>query len=170
MVSLFTKSPLPRRVNSKLLHEFGYSTSKGKRELHCTLKANSVNTLKGIPAFIIGFNDDRVEIQDSNKASLCYWDKKTLKESFEHKYPGSLLYVKANSQGKGSNEEFWFNEAWLLEGFSFENFIRSLQEGIICIDIRIGTFPNGKPHDHGTGFRVLPAKLDLCFNSRISVI
>lgn len=42
-----------------------------------------------------------------------YWDKKTLKKSFERKIP-KLLYIKAESRGSGSDEEFWFNEAWLL--------------------------------------------------------
>jgi len=36
------------------------------------------------------------------------------------------------------------------------------------VDIRIGQYPDGRPHDHGTGFRVLPDKLDLCFSNRNS--
>ncbi|MFH0774003.1 MAG: MvaI/BcnI family restriction endonuclease [bacterium] len=77
-----------------------------------------------------------------------------------------MLYVKAEARGKGSNEEFWFNEAWLLSGFDFDNFICLLKDGVILVDIRIGQYPDGRSHDHGTGFRVFPDKLDLCFSHR----
>jgi len=80
------------------------------------------------------------------------------------------LYVKADCRGRGANEEFWFNEAWLLTGFDFENFVKLLKEGHILVDIRIGQYQDGRPHDHGTGFRVSPDRLDLCFSHREQVI
>jgi len=81
-----------------------------------------------------------------------------------------LLYVKADSRGTGVEEEFWYNEAWLLKGFDFENFVKLLKEGTILVDIRIGQYPNGRVHDHGTAFRVLPTKLDLCFLFRKRIL
>ena len=80
------------------------------------------------------------------------------------------MYVKAESRGKGSNEEFWYNEAWLLSGFSFVNFIKLLKQGIILVDVRIGQYANGKTHDHGTCFRVSPNKLELCFGNRKKIV
>ena len=68
---------------------------------------------------------------------MGYWDKEILKNSFERKLP-KLLYVKAEARGKGKKEEFWFNEAWLLSGFDFNNFVQLLKDGIILVDIRIG--------------------------------
>ena len=100
---------------------------------------------------------------------LWDWDKETLKNSFKRKLP-KLLYVKAEARGKSSNEEFLFNEAWLLSGFNFDNFIQLLKEGVILVDIRIGQYPDGRPHDHGTGFRVFPDKLDLCFSHREKIM
>ena len=78
--------------------------------------------------------------------------------------------MKAETKGIGSNEEFWYNEAWLLSGFNFDNFIQLLKEGTILVDIRIGQYSTGKPHDHGTGFRVFPDKLDFCFSHRERII
>jgi len=83
----------------------------------------------------------------------------------ERKLP-KLLYVKAEARGRASKEEFWFDEAWLLSGFSFNDFLNLLKEKVILVDIRIGQYPDGRTHDHGTGFRVLPDKLDLCFKNR----
>jgi len=166
-LTLFTKSPLPPKANSVLLERFGYESARGnkRKELHTTVNAKEYNRLKGKPGFKIDIQKDRVNLITIQKEIVGYWDKETLKNSFEKKLP-KLLYVKAEAKDKGSNEKFWFNEAWLLSGFNFENFLNLLKEGIILVDIRIGQYPDGRPHDHGTGFRVFPDKLDLCFEYR----
>lgn len=171
MLTLFTKSPLPKKANSILLQKFGYPSKRGnnKKELHTTVSAAKFNILKGKIGFKIDIQKDKINLVSVKGKILGYWDKEILKNSFERKLP-KLLYIKADSRGKGSNEEFWFNEAWLLSGFDFGNFIRLLQEGTILVDIRIGQYPDGRVHDHGTGFRVLPAKLDLCFAHREKIL
>jgi len=171
MLTLFTKSPLPKRANSVLLESFGYESRRGnkRKELHTTVNAIEYNQLKGKPGFKVDVSEDRVNLITVDKEIVGYWDKETLKSSFERKLP-KILYVKADTRGERDNEEFWFNEAWLLNGFSFENFVRLLKEKVILVDIRIGQYPDGRPHDHGTGFRVLPDKLDLCFSYREKVI
>jgi len=167
MLTLFTKSPLPPKVNSVLLERFGYESARSnkRKELHTTVNARAFNTLKGKVGFKIDIKKDRINLITAENEIAGYWDKETLRNSFERKLP-KLLYVKAETRGKGSNEEFWFNEAWLLNGFNFNNFVQLLKDGVILVDIRIGQYPNGRPHDHGTGFRVLPDKLDLCFSHR----
>lgn len=171
MLTLFTKSPLPPKANSVLLEKFGYKSkrSNNRKELHTTVSTKEFNTIKGKPGFKIVIKGERLNLITANNKIVGYWDKDTLKKSFERKIP-KLLYVKADSRGSGSNEEFWFNEAWLLSGFDFGNFIRLLREGTILVDIRIGQYPDGRPHDHGTGFRVLPSKLDLCFEHREKIL
>lgn len=171
MLTLFTKSPLPKKANSVLLKKHGYPSAKGnkRKELHTTVKATGFNRLKGKIGFKIKVYNDRLELVTRGEKSFGYWDKEILKKSFERKLP-RLMYVKADVKGKGSKEKFWFNEAWVLKGFDFENFLRLIKEGTIVIDIRIGQYPDGRPHDHGTGFRVFPDKLELCFSHRKRVI
>ncbi len=167
MLTLFTKSPLPRGANSVLLQRFGYkSTQDNERKiLHTTVSAEGYNQIKGGPGFKIDIKNGGIYIITTQNEILGYWDEKTLKNSFEKKLP-YLLYVKAEARGKGSNEQFWFNEAWLLSKFNFDNFLNLLRAGIILVDIRIGQYPDGRTHDHGTAFRVFPDKLDLCFGNR----
>lgn len=167
MLTLFTKSPLPKKANSVLLQKFGYESARGnkRKELHTTVNTTGFNQLKGRPGFKLEIQGDRINLINIQGEILGYWDKETLKKYFERKLP-KLLYVKADAQGKGPDEEFWFNEAWLLSGFDFDNFLKLLKERTILVDIRIGQYPDGRPHDHGTGFRILPAKLDLCFEHR----
>lgn len=171
MLTLFTKSPLPQKANSILLKKFGYESSKGnkKKELHTTVNAIKYNQLKGQPGFKVDIKKDRINLMSSQNEILGYWDKEILKKSFEKKLP-KLLYVKAETMDKGENEKFWFNEAWLLRGFDFNNFLNLLRESVILIDIRLGQYPNGRSHDHGTAFRVLPDKLELCFEYRERII
>ncbi|MCD6473247.1 glycosyl hydrolase [Candidatus Aerophobetes bacterium] len=167
MLTLFTKSPLPSKANSVLLKRFGYESAREneRKELHTTVNAQEFNTLKGKPGFKISIQKDKINLVTVEDEVVGYWDKETLKNSFERKLP-KLLYVKAESRGKGSNEEFWFNEAWLLNGFNFDSFLNALRERTILVDIRIGQYPDGRPHDHGTGFRIFPDKLELCFKNR----
>lgn len=193
MITFFTRAPLPDGANSFLLENFGYPSEKdGRKILHSTVNAKSFNTLKDKEGFKVEVRDDRIEIiskSSSIRSSLsdfidieikpkekvsdnqvvCYWDKQTLKTTFEKKLP-KVLFVKADSKGSGLKEEFWFNEAWLLEGFDFDNFVKLVKEGIIKVDIRIGQFPSGSTHDHGTGFRVFPDKIDLCFSNRERIL
>lgn len=167
MLTLFTKSPLPRSANSVLLERFGYEAvgRPGEKELHTTVNAQEFNTIKGKSGFKIDVQKDRTNLITATNEIVGYWDKETLRKAFERKLP-KLLYVKAEARGKGLDEEFWYNEAWLLRGFDFDNFVQLLKDKVILVDIRIGQYPDGRPHDHGTGFRVFPDKLDLCFSHR----
>lgn len=172
MLTLFTKSPFPKGINSQLLDKYGYSYKEGKA-LHTTISSKKFNTLRGMPGFRVDIRENRVEITHAepyHSMLAPYWDKNVLRESFTRKYPDRLLYVKADSSGKGLEESFHYNEAYLLSGFSFEKFTDLLTSEDILTDIRIGQYPNGKPHDHGTGFRINPGKLDMCFEYRERVL
>lgn len=171
MLTLFTKSPLPEKANTLLLRAYGYPSKRGndKKELHTTVCASSFNSLKGKPGFRINIKPDRLELVNDRDEVLGYWTKEILKESFEKKLP-RVLYVKAESKGKGKDEEFLFDEVWLLSEFNFDNFLKLMGEDNVLVDIRIGQYPDGRTHDHGTGFRVHPNKLELCFKERIRKI
>jgi len=171
MLTLFTKSPLPNRVNTHLLKLYGYDSEDGEKILHCTLSANCETTLRGEPGLKLGIVREnglnKLCIQSFDDIVEAYWTEKGLEDAFLRKYnSGQLYYVKAESRGSGINEEFYFNEAWFLKGFSYPNFIKLLREGIVKIDIRIGQYPDGRTHDHGTGFRIHPKDLDRCFEKR----
>lgn len=171
MITLFTKSPLPRKVNSILLERYGYESSRGNRrkELHTTVSAKEFSSIKGNPGFKIDVKEDRINLININSEVLAYWDRETLKDSFERKLP-KLLFVKADARLRDGVEEFWFNEVWLLSGFNFDGFVQLLKEGIILVDIRIGQYQDGRTHDHGTAFRIYPDNLDLCFSHRERII
>ncbi len=144
MLTLFTKAPNPDKANSKLLNQYGYITpkSKGKKVLHTTTWATGFNNLRGHVGFKVLVLPNKVSLISSTAEELGYWDELTLRESFEKK----------------------------LHHVLYEGFETAVNDGVVCVDVRIGQYPNGKPHDHGTGFRVFPDKLNLCFSERQQLI
>ena len=179
MLTLFTKAPLPDSANMNLLAAFGYAQRKkvdnfkqqtlggtkideskiplGDKELHVTVDANQPNSV----GLKLGIEEDKVLI-DNKKGVVAYWDNSTLQNSFEKKYH-KLIYVLADHKKEKGAEYFWFDEAYLLDGFSFAMFSELIKEGKLKVDIRIGHHADGRLHDHGTGFRILPKYLPQCF-------
>lgn len=175
MVTLFTKTPEPPKINSVLLEHYGYPSKKSpqQKNLHTTAYTHKFNTIHNKESFKINILNDRIEIVHKNpipSVPVPHWTKTSLEKAFNKKYPRWLLLVIADSRGKGKNEEFWFNEAYQLSEFSFTNFLKLLNNQTIYVDVRIGIRSDGRPHDHGTGFRIQHDKLDRCFSSRTRVL
>lgn len=170
MLTIITKSPLPARSNTALRLKYGYSSSaynNDKKVLHSTLNAvsftpiaNTGNKLK------IDYDNDKIFLRSETEIENIYWPKEALKKCFEKKITNKLVYVKADARGTGSLEEFHYTEAYLLHGFNYNAFIQLLQTGKIYVDLRIGQYPDGRTHDHGTGFRIRESDQDLLFLQR----
>lgn len=183
MLTLTTKSPDKRGVNSKLRDKYGYKTDESielnpdLNILHSTVNGQDFNTLNGEPFLKLSFEDDKMYLEHHDDGILdnVYWSEKSLTKAFKKKFPeDKLYYVKANSQIIDGKEHFEYNEAYLLEDFDSEELLKNIQDGVIDIDIRIGIHPEGKKkgktHDHGTAIRINPSKLDLCFKKKTKLL
>ena len=181
MVTLFTKTPLPKGANLALLDTFGYVKNQGdsrtaqttlsaagtatelelvpigEKEIHVTIdavKPNSVGLMLGLRNGLLTIiNDKNVE---------AYYDRETLKLAFEKKYK-KMIFVIADHKRLGGHEFFHYNEAYRLDGFGFQTFSRLIADGLLKIDLRIGHYPDRRLHDHGTAFRIDPKHLPKCF-------
>jgi hypothetical protein len=181
MLTLMTKSPEPRGINSVLLNKFGYHSPKSKnpkeKVLHTTLKsgvdtpiADTGNTLR--PEYIEAFETIHGPLEALTLISNFgieepYWPIETIKQLVAQKLGNSFIYVRAENRGKGKNEEFKYTEAYLLKGIDDENIIELIRRGIIYIDIRIGQYADGSTHDHGTGFRIKDSDQHLLYSEKI---
>ena len=176
MISLFTKTPSPSESIKQLLKDYGYPSKNDpyKNVLHIDLYGNRVTEIRGTPALKLTVSPDRIDIESIDGRRYGGWSYEVLRRSFEAKMYRVLL-VKADSRGSRGNEEFNYNEAWVLMGFSFERFIRLIEQGIVKVELRLGLYPEGhrqagQPHDHGTGFRVLEKNLEDCFAYRDRIL
>src|SRR5574344_130721 len=174
MLSLFTKSPEPPKVNALLLDTYGYynTAHPDDKKLLTTLDSQHLSKLADSgKALGITFRENRVCIIDEQGNIPAYWEIEGLKEAFLKKYRYHLVHVYADSQGHGADEEFKFHTAWELWGFSADKLINFIKDGIIKVDIRIGRYPDGRPHDRGTGFRIQERYLsDFFANKRVLYI
>lgn len=170
MLTLFTKAPKPTRVNKFLLDTYGFATDNyenGRKVLHTTLFATRYSTLGNTGKSLkINCGANKISIIDNFKNEPAYWNSDELEKAFLKKYKYRLIHVFADSHGTGRDEEFKFHTAWELFDFSFANMINLLKEGQIAVDIRIGQYPDGRPHDHGTGFRIQERYLANMFRNK----
>jgi len=188
MLTLFTKAPMPKGANKSLLEAFGYKQrtkqnrkqqhvtkyvdanisekecSTREKELHVTVDSKSINSV----GLKLEIRNNRIYIGNA-KNVMAYYEESILREAFQKKYKKLILVLASNKKEKGK-EWFWFNEAYLLEGFNFERFSELVKDGVIKLDLRIGHYPDGSPHDHGTGFRVLPKDRLKCFEKIVRIL
>lgn len=165
LITLLTKTPKPKRINKKLFEDFGYlDKSSNRYVLHATLSTQKYTTINQTTNKLkIDFIEDNLHIL-WNSNSYAYWDMPYLEESIQRKYSGSLIYVTADSRGSGKNEEFLFKNAWHFTSINTDSFISLIKSGKIYVDIRIGRYPDGRLHDHGTAFRIYEVDFPLLCN------
>jgi hypothetical protein len=198
MITLFTKAPKPRAVNTILRETYGRMVKveiKGSKRFKHPKIDSKQTTLVGerivqpkeesrfiedlelhttVDAFRFNNLDFKIEVSKDrivllNKKNIeVYWDSELLRNSFEEKYY-KLAYVLAECKEISGKEHFWYTEGSLLDGFSFEKFTELLEKGILKVDIRLGHNEDGTRHDHGTGFRIMERYLPQCFSKIVKM-
>jgi hypothetical protein len=159
MLTLVTKSPDGRAANARLLDEYGYIGDSGRKELHISLRCGTwVETKDKAHRLSIGVDDTSLFIlADDNIKTCCSWNFESVKKALEKKYAlCKMVHALADSEKRNDGEYFSYTEAFMADGISGEKLINAIKDGIIVVDIRMGTYPDGRPHDHGTGFRIMP--------------
>ncbi|SCG86933.1 MvaI/BcnI family restriction endonuclease [Methanobacterium congolense] len=177
MVTLFTKAPQPRGINSLMREKYGNPDPKadGLKTIHTTFSALKFNNFVKNYGFKLEINESerRIyilvknlktgEIEDTD----IYYEFDTLKTIIENKCK-YIAHINAESKKLDGKEYFRFKECYLLTGLTFEKFIQLIKEGLILYDIRIGVFRSGKnkgkTHDHGSGFRFKKNNLEEIFD------
>ncbi len=177
-VTLFTKTPsFPKKANTYLNNIYGepYTEPKekiGLNKLHTSMFANSYNTFAGKLSFKL-INDReqktiRIGVYNKNTHTLIDdtvgYNYDELQKILKRKLC-NLFYVGAERRYNDKGEEvFNFNTAEIYTEPSFEKFLDLIDDGMIMFDIRIGSYANGKTHDHGSGFRILRPNIKLLYS------
>jgi len=178
MITLFTKAPsYPVGANNYLRRTFGTLNQDGNYNLHTTISATSYNTHMGKNGFKLELDNVNerlyIKIKELSTDRLydrtCYYDYNILRDRIRGKCM-CIAFITANSFMKDGQELFHFNKATLLSGMTFDLFLKGIESGDICYDIRIGTSKSGKkkgkPHDHGSGFRIKKNHIEKYFDNK----
>ena len=173
LITLFHFEPEPRDVKvvvNVLLPKYGWphETRRGEMSFRVTMRGDRY-TDRGF-RIIVNRDEERVYVSFNyrhvsrkheewlrhvaERAGLGeidpqpYWTFEALQRKCREKLR-NLVYVLADTRRTSRGEEFYYNEAWLLEGFSFERFINGIESGLVLIDFDART-----GHNHGTKFRI----------------
>ena len=163
MLTLFTLAPQPPKANGVLLRKYGYEKND-KSVLRTTLSTDAFSST-GLKMTLMG---DRLYFASRTEIESIYYERSALLQALQRKYAGQLVYAYAEHRGSRENEHFKFHSAYTAR-MNYERFFDLLMNGIIKVDIRLGLYPNGKTHDHGTAFRIKPNDLNLLFEDRTKI-
>jgi hypothetical protein len=164
LTTLITQSPTsPRGINAVLRKRFGYETEGiVHKELRTTPNYGRYNNCKDSFGFKLEINErcERVGLHIKNlktediEMDNIYWSFDNLRDAINVKLT-NLFLVKASKRDLDDGEYFRFEEATVyFGGGDFDKFLSFIREGKIKVDIRLGSYENGEPHDHGTAFRI----------------
>lgn len=175
MLTLITKSPdEPTGANTQLRLNYGYSSNvydNNEKVLHSTLSATRFTPIANTGHSLkISCTEERINIVNEKHEIVASWLINKLKAVMDKKLSDQFVFVRAKSRGIGVNEEFFYEEAYLLDGFNSQSIINLINEGQILVDLRIGQYHSGKnkgkTHDHGTAFRIFERSHFLIFNTK----
>jgi len=154
LITLFTKKP-DDVLNSRLLEKFSYPREKdGLRVLHQTITAQHKNK----QGFKLQGSGGKLKIL-KNREYVFSYNKKKLETIFDKKFgKGTILVLAISHKNSKGKESFHYQEAYILKSGNFNRFLKNL-----FYDIRIGRYPDGRPHDHGSAFRVKKTDLPNIF-------
>ena len=169
MVTLFTFNRSVWQVSQKeIIKKFGYVDKKGRQSLYSTV-FHGVTNAQGLEIQIDRHNH-KVHLRYKNQI-LGTWSVFTIVGKFITKLE-RLMVVFADDRinEKTGREEFYFNEAYLLDKPDPDNFLDAFEKGLIAIDVRMHLNPSGAIRNHGTGFRIDERNIPSLYENRRQII
>lgn len=156
LITLFTKKP-DDKIDISLLDKLGYPRKKnGLKVIHQTISAGRSNK-QGYE--LLNAKDSLAILK--NKKYIFSYKKTLLQKIFDKKISKGVILVLSEVQKSPiGDEEFHYKEAYLLKNGEFDKFLDNL-----FYDIRIGRYPDGRPHDHGSAFRIRKSSLSKIFKT-----
>ncbi|ART93594.1 MvaI/BcnI restriction endonuclease family protein [Zymomonas mobilis] len=183
LVTLFTKAPnFPVSANRILKDNYGYPDDEYPdiNVLHTSIFCEkfSINQKSG---YRFSLRVDRInqklhiDVYDLNNNLInndIYYTFYTLEKCL--KKINILAYISAENRLINGCEEFFFKNAKIFYGLKeFDIFLNEIENRNIMYDIRLGAYKSGKnygkPHDHGSGFRIKRDNIKSLYNGYIDL-
>lgn len=158
LITLFTFNRGVWKIRqNELIERWGYIDKDGRKSLYTTVNNLSPNPL-GFYYEIDELKNVLILKNKMNEQTIVEWSVYVVAGKFMTKLD-RILFVLAANKIIDNEEYFHFNEAYLLEKPSIDNFIKAFKNNLILIDIRMHIKPSGGVRNHGTGFRIYEKEL-----------
>ncbi|HLB32499.1 MAG TPA: MvaI/BcnI family restriction endonuclease [Patescibacteria group bacterium] len=166
MITLFTKKP-EGITNAEIRNKYGYPDRHFPNVKCLRQTLNKGKNAMGFCLFVDD-KDGKVYLKKGNK-KIGYYEISFIKEKAIEKIGNGLILVLAENKKESGKELFRFSEAYLLKDIDVENLIEYSK-----YDIRLGVNGSGKlvgkPHDHGSAFRIFKKDLLKLFKTHKKIL
>lgn len=164
-VTMFTfNSGVWKLSQKETIEKYGYQDKKNRQALKCFV-TTSVNP----QGLYLNVENDKLKLFHTDGTAIAEWQGADLVRYFNAKMP-SLALVLADARKVDGKEEFHYEEAFLLTDPTEDTLLKSIEEGIILVDLRMHLNPSGSVRNRGTAFRVKEVNLASCFATRIKLL
>lgn len=163
LITLFTFNKAVWKVSQKeILNKYGYKDEQGRQALYNIVNNKTPNS----QGFYLQSDPKRhlIILRNKNEKDKIFaeWSTYVIAGKFMTKLD-RLLLILADNKIVNGKEHFHFNEAYLLESPTPENFLEAFERSELMIDIRMHLKPSGGVRNHGTGFRISEKNLMLLY-------
>lgn len=164
-LTLFHFDPYPREpcVVEDLVNMAGWKVKGGMTAFRHTIWGSSPR------GFRVEIDDDKVVVKHDEYPDLePHWDINDLINAAATKLR-NLLLVFGETRSLDTVRQVKYNTAYAYSKFRFNNFLRGLGKGWICVDFDARTKPNGTIRNHGTKFRIRHKDMNLMYGERVEL-
>lgn len=145
-----------------VINDFGYIDENLRHSLYSTVGIGEVNS-QGLTLLNDESNNEVKLFHQKSNTLIGVWSIYRIVGKFLSKLE-RLIFVLADTKfDNNKGEEFHFNEAYLLENPTPENFLDAFKKSKIFIDIRMHIKPNNTVRNHGTGIRIHETDIPLLY-------
>ena len=179
-LSLFSKSPShPKKANSILKDRFGEQRDEefaDLKKLYASIFGNKYSTVYGKYNMKLEIDREleilKLIIKDLDMNTLydeAHWTFTDLMRASSKM--NKLWVVYADESKIDGKLHFHYKESEVFLDFNFDKLLNNIENGGIMFDLRMGVHHTigsknyGKPHDHGSGFRVKKENIKELFDN-----
>ena len=180
-ITLFSKSPsFPKGANRLLKEKYGEvrdSNFPDLKKLYASIFGNRWNNVydKFKMKLIVDYSLNRLHLhildQYNNLDDQVYWNFDDLEKGISKL--NKLFIVFAHPKDIDEMRYYHYNSGNVYLDLDFQSFLKEIENGNIQFDIRIGVHKSGKkygkPHDHGSGFRIKKENITHLYKTKLNL-
>lgn len=180
-ITMFSKSPTyPKGANKILKENYGEVRDKefpDLKKLYASVFGGKLSQVynKFKMTLFVDYKLERLYLhiydQEDKFNGDVYWSFDDLKKGVSKL--DKLFVVFAESKEINGLKHYHYNRGDVYLELNFTQFLKEIEKGNIQFDLRIGVHKSGKnygkPHDHGSGFRIKRENIYNLYNTKINL-
>jgi len=153
----------------EVVEKYGYVDKDNRKALYNTIYVGKQNS-QGLTLTIDKKNNQVKLTHKPTKKIVAVWSIYTIVGKFISKLERTIFVFAQTRLDKHDKEEFYFDEAYLLEQPSPDKFMKAFGKSLIAIDIRMYLKESGALRNHRTGLRIFEKDMLQLYGKRRQLI